>query len=410
MKITYLALGVIFWLAFAGCQGGGDVGGTETGTTESGLDTSTIGGKIEATASALVLSVEASDGDASVSPALRAAVDGTSDEWDTYLEDDNVTVLTDVFGSPDDEVAPVTRVRVLLDDFRNTVEGIFSEDPNIDCTGATALNEGDSLEMAFYDPISNGTTDDRYFDCISEQDEEDSHYVTLYGADSSGVVRVASMYDVTGDNIWYPEERGNFLQNLQVVIASYGESEEEGTTVGYLDLQYAQASIYSGLDDDIAAEEDNILFKSRSRITGRVELDADGNPVVGTGDFIVTKYDRGINEDDSIWEITTKTGGRGSFGTGEYSLFTIESDMSSVEDIPGTFCVRMPEDGTELPAYADAANCTALETELAWGEASFPFTLSPDVDATFEDNALFEGDDVELISNTGDNFSIPTYD
>ena len=54
--------------------------------------------------------------------------------------------------------------------------------------------------------------------------------------------------------------------------------------------------------------------------------------------------------------------------------------------------------------------CTALETGLAWGDASFPFTLSPDVEEAFDDNPFFEGNDTDLISNTGDNFSIPTYD
>lgn len=413
MKLHYLILGFIVLLAFGGCSGNGAEGGTETGTTNAGLDTSTIGGKIESTADTLVLSVVSSgESSLSVPNNLRAAVDGTSDEWDSYLDPSNITALTDVFGSPDDDPAPVTRIRVLIDDFRDTVEGIFAEDPEITCEGASALNGGDTVEIAFYDPVSNGTAEDRYFDCVSESTGEDAEdiYVTLYGIDADNVVRIVSMMNTTGDNIWYPEERGNFLQNLQVVNAAYAESEGEGETIGYLDIQYAQASIYSGLDDDIEAGDDNVLFKSRTRITGRAVLDEAGDPLSGNGDFTVTKYDRGINDDDTVWEIVTQSTGRGSYGAGDYSLFKVDSTASSLVGQGGTFCVQMPEEGTDVPAYADSANCTALETSFAWESAVFPFTLSPDVEEAFDDNLLFEGDDTDLIGNSGDNFSIPTYD
>ena len=414
-KSTLLILVVWFAICVAlsvtSCGGTGEeLGGTETGTTESGLDTTNIAGKIESTANALVPLVIVSDADQSASPGfITRAINGTSEEWDTYLDPTNVTVLTDVFGDPDEDPAPVTRIRVLMDDFRNTLDAIFPEDPDIACEGANPLTSGDTLDVAFYDSISNGTTEDRHFDCITEQEGEDNHYVTLYGVDSTNVVRVASMMDVTNANIWFPEERGNFLRNLQVVIATYAESGEGETTVGYLDIQYAQASIYSGLDDDLEAEEDNVLFKSRTRITGRATLDESGTPVDSTGDFVVTKYDRGAGDDETFWESVTKTNGRGSYGEGEYSLFKIDSNTSSLEELADTFCTQFPEDGTDVPAYADPANCSVLETALAWGDVTFPFDLEPALSATFDDNESFEEDEGDLISNDGSNFEIPTY-
>ncbi|MBI2340261.1 MAG: hypothetical protein HYU99_07855 [Deltaproteobacteria bacterium] len=402
MKITYLALGVIFWLAFAGCQGGeGGVGGTETGTTDAGeIDTTDIGSRIDSAASALVLSVTESDANPSESPALKALADGTSGEWDTYLDADNSYVLTDIFGDPDEGFAVVTKIRVLLDQFAQTVDGLFAEDPDVTCEGAEALEEGDTLDIAFYGEISNGAADDRLFDCQSVSEDE----TLLYGIDATGVVRVVQMSDRTSDNTEGAETRGDTVTIRSVVGSTYGEQEEEGITVAYLDLQYTQATVYNGVDDSFDTSDD-VVFKSRSRITGRVELDADGNPALGTGDFTVTKYD----ESGGVVTVT-KSIGRGSYGAGDDSLFKIDSNVSSLDDIPGTFCVQMPEDGTAVPAYADPANCTALETAFAWDDAVFPFTLSPDIDGTFDDNPFFEGDDTDLISNSGDNFTIPEYE
>ena len=386
----------------------GGIGGTETGSVAPPINISALAAHVEEVADTLV--PEVSDAGGASLIAMQALTFGTSDQWDQYLQDSNLTVLTDVFGEGDAS-GVVTRIRVLTNQFRDTLEGIFSQDPDISCEGADVLEEGDTLEVAFYGAISNGTAEDRYFDCAHTQTHDDpqDNYTTLYGEDSSGgVVRIVSMMDVTNANEWWPEERGNLLRNLQVVYATYAETEEEGGTVGYLDLQYAQASIYSGLDDDLGAEDDNILFKSRTRITGRATLDESGVSTGGVGDFTVTKYDRSINDDATVWTSVTKTVGRGDYSSEGFSLFGIDS--TSMDGAAGTFCIQTPVEGAGLPAHAEDANCSAYETTTAWGSAEFPFALADEIELNFEDKVFFEGTDTDLISNSGDNFAIPTYE
>ena len=383
----------------------GNVGGTETGTTDPGnIDTTTIGTKVNAIAQALVPSITSSQTNPSLSSEPQALTYQSSDNWATYLEGNNVTLLTDVFG-PNEGDAPVTRIRVLVDQFRSTVDSIFSSDSDFSCTGKETLSEGDTLEIPFYGTLSNGTSDNRYYDCLSTNtgNNNSSTYKTLYGQDSSGVVRVVDMYDVTTDNIWWPEERGDFIRNLTIVQTAYTEATENEQTVGYLDIQYAQASLYSGLDN-VHGTNDDVTFKSRSRITGRAILDTSGNPTAATGDFTVTKYDRNI-DNDSVQITVTQSIGRGSYEEGDISLFNIDS--SSLEGKEGTYCIQHAT--TTLPSYVASENCTSLETQVPWTGSTFPFSLSPALEENFESKTFFEGDETDLISNSGDNFTIPDY-
>lgn len=407
--VFLLALGCL--PVISGCNSTpGGAGGTETGTTAP-INTSSLAAHLEAVADTLVPEVSDTGGGALTQAGIAALTLGTSDQWDQYLQENNLTVLTDVFG-PGNEGGVVTRIRVLVNQFRATLEDLFSQDPEISCDHANVLEEGDDLEIAFYGAISNGTAEDRYFDCVytQTQDDPEDNYTTLYGEDADHTIRIVSMFDVTNANEWSPEERGNLLRNLQVVYATYAETEEEGGTVGYLDLRYAQASIYSGLDDDFEAADDNVIFKSRTRITGRATLDESGAPTAGVGDFTVTKYDRGVNDDATVWNSVTKTIGRGDYSSGGFSLFGIDSDASSLAGTAGTFCIQIPAEGTGLPVHAEDADCGGYETAYAWGISEFPFVLTDEIGLNFEEKVFFEGTDDDLISNSGDNFAIPTYD
>lgn len=398
---TILILLSVFFLIHCGA------GGTETGTTDAeGIDTGTIGTKVKEIASTLVPEVTASSVEASLSKGGSFLIDGTSGEWDTYLEPGTSTVLTDIFGDPDVEPNVVTKIRVLLDQLEVTFDDLFGLDPAYSCTGGSALSEGDSIEIAFYGNISNGTAEDRFFDC--QYEDSDNNETIIYGQDSDGIVRVVAMSDNTSMNTEETATRGNTIRLLIVTYATYAEQTTDGVTTGFLDLQYAQATLYSGVDGDFNTGDD-VVFKSRSRITGEAVLDNTGNPTVGMGDFTVTKHDEGVNDDLSTFNITNKTTGRGSYDAGDFSLFNIDSDLSTLVDIPGIFCIQQPEDGSGVPQYAEADNCSALETSFAWGEETFPFDFSPSLEEVFEDKPFFEGNDMDLIANDGSNFEIPVF-
>lgn len=389
-----------------GCGGVSETGTDNNDTDNSGVDISTVSSRLGNTASALVPQMSASDISSSVSPGLHALTNGTSDDWDTYLSSTNSWVITDVFGDPDEEPKVVTKVQVLLNQFENTIEGIFSEDHEVSCAEGSELSEGDLIEIPFYGEIANGTSDDRYFDCQRDDGDEAGldNELTIYGVDSDGVVRVVNMsvnelYENTDD----VDTRGTNTLMRQVVYATYAESEGEEGANTYLDLRYAQSTLYEGADGEFNTDDD-VVFRSRSRITGSAVLDDEGEPTGGTGDFKVTKHDI------ADYDITTKTAGRGSYGEGEYSLFKIDSDASSLEGMARTFCLQMPEDGVDIPLHAEAENCVDLEEAHAWGDSVFPFTLSPEVEEVFDDKAFFEGDDDDLIASDGSNFTMPTYE
>lgn len=400
-------------LPLSGCGGGGEIGGTETGTTESGLDTSQVASRLEAGGSALVPSVAASAVDASLSPGLVTRVAGSSTEWDLYLDPDNAYILTDIFGDPDEDPRVVTKIRILLEQFGDTVEGLFSRDPDITCLNATPLAEGDTLEISFYGDISNGASDNRYFDCLTDEsahgtDTGERDETILYGRDSSGVIRIATMSDDTSANAEETATRGDEKRIMAVVYSTYSEAVEEGATVIYLDLNFTHVSSYNGPDDTFDTDDD-VVFKSRTRITGRITLDANGEIVDANGEFTGTKYDRGPTPQGIPFILVTRTVGRGSFGDGDFSLFKVDSDVDAVANIDRTFCIQAPADDSGLPAFSDPANCSASETAYAWAGSAFPFTISPELDQVFEEKPFYEDNDTDLIDDDGSNFAIPTY-
>lgn len=410
--VALLALGIAHPLT--GCGGTEATGGTETGTTDSELDTSKVASRIEAGASALVPDISESAIGASLSSPTNGRVAGTSEEWDSYLDPDNAYVLTDVFGDPNEGFRVVTKIRVLLDQFAGTVEGLFSNDPDISCAQAASLLEGDTLEISFYGDISNGTSDNRYFDCLTDEsahgtDTGEREETILYGRDSSGVIRIATMSDDTSANAEETATRGDEKRIVAVVYSTYSEAVEEGATVIYLDLNFTHASSYNGPDDAFGTTDD-VIFKSRSRITGRVVLTESDEPSVGAGEFTVTKYDLSPTPEGTPFVTVTRTVGRGDFEGGGFSLFKVDSDVDAVSDLDRTFCIQAPADDSGLPAFADPSNCTALETDYAWAGSAFPFTISPELDQVFEEKPFYENNDTDLIADDGSNFEIPTYD
>lgn len=403
LSIMTVSLIVTLGLSACGSSTGEAVGGTETGTTSPGIDTTTVGERIDATSSAVLLSVNASAIEASESSAFL--IDGTADDWNVYLSQDNSYVITDIFGDPAETPQVVTKIRVLLEQFSGKVQEIFDADENIDCTGATALEDSDTLEVAFYGELHNGLAEDRYFDCVTIDETDNVTFV--YGIDADDIIRLVEMKEITMANTEDTETRGDEVTHHSVVGAVYAEQAEEDATSAYIDVHYVQATIYNGVDDSFDTADD-MMFKSRSRITGLAALDESGTASDGVGDFTVTKYDRGMNESGDVYEIVTQTMGRGDYSDGGTSLFKIDSDVDGVSDLDGTFCIQ--SSATDLPSVADAANCTDLETTLAWGDVTFPFDLTPAISATFDDNDFFAGDNVDLIDEDGSDFVIPVYE
>lgn len=403
-------------LASCGQQGGQQEGGTETGTTETG---ETITGEnITVVADALVPNITATNNSDSDSLTHAALTDGTSEQWDVYLEPNNIVYLEDIFAAVDPvpENNPVTRIRVVLDSYNGSVQDIFSGDPSLDCTGTRtglfALDEGDELELPFFGNTANGSSDNRYYDCIVDENEDADHdwtQVVLYGKDSENVLRIAILSDNTTSNSIEMEIRGDTVRNMQVINTTYVEVAGEATSTAYLDLHYSQATVYDGVDGIFGTEDDHI-FRSRTDITGTATLDAEGTVSLAAGDFIVTKYDKGQGGNgtsDELWDRTTKTIGRGSYAEGDFSLFRIESDDDFLAASAGTFCIQ--SEASDLPAYAQATDCSALEESVPWGEASFPFTIVPSIEEVFADKEFFEGNDEDLIAADGSNFEIPEY-
>lgn len=399
-EIIMKVLLMILLMAFAGCG----KGGTETGTSGLPYDVLTLGARVKNVASALVPDMNEASNTESLA-ASNTITYRSSDDWAAYLENNNVGYLTDIFGDPGVGLDSPTKIRVLLDDYRDKLEAIFSVDQNIDCTGGEVLDEGDDLQVAFYGLVSNGTAGDRYYNCIREQTDGYT-YTALYGKDSSNVVRVIYLSDNvvanTNENV---NGAGAYVREMRVMNSAYAEvkaSDDDRT--GYLDLQYATAVVYSGLDAEFGSSDD-VIFKARSRITGEAGVDAEGIASFGDGDFTVTKYDYGLNN-DSEWSTTsTKSVGRGSYVSGSFSLFNI--DASPLEDVAGIYCIQNPTSG--LPAYAEPANCVSLENAYSWTASSFPFTIDPEIEENFEDKPFFNDDDEDLISSDGENFIIPEY-
>lgn len=395
---------MFLFLAVTSCGGGG----TETGSTDNTpIDTLTYGTRIENVASALVPAMNAG---AAANITMARAIDyRSSDDWDVYLRDTNVIVLTDLFGPNEGSPAPVTRIRVLLNQFKNIVENVFGTDPNFECTGGSALAEGDTLDIPFYGSLANGTAGDRYFSCITNAgDGGDLQVVTLYGRDSSQVFRMVYILDRVAENTESVSDRGTLVRNRSVIESSYVESTENGDNVGFMDLKYNQSTFYSGVDDEFGTDDD-VVFRSRSRITGDAIVDASGEASQASGDFTVTKYDRGPNESGGgFWEIINKFIGRGAYGNEDYSMLNINSNANTdLEAVAGIYCLQSATGS--LPAYAEPANCESYEEAVPWFGRTFPFSLVPAIEEMFENKLFFEGNDTDLIADDGSNFEIPEY-
>lgn len=400
MTAKCLSLMVILSLWLAACGSTGTTtnkGGTETGNTTS-VDTTKLASRLTSTAELLVANITSSS--SSNVSTTKAVSYGSSSDWEIYRASSNNTVLTDIFGSASEDPKVVTKVRVLLSQFSKTVSDLFTRDPDITCHAGKALSQGDKITISFYGAISNGTSSDRYFDCVTTN----SGVTTIYGKDASSVVRIATMSDETSSNTDKTETRGTQVRIRSVIYSTYAEATESGATAIYLDLQVAHSTTYVGPDGSFGTSDD-VIFKSRSRVTGRSVLDGNSSPSAGKGEFTTTKYDK--NGSDTA--IITKNLGRGSFGASDYSLFKINSTVTALAAVPGTFCIQTPSSGSGLPSHADSGKCSALESSLAWAAFTFPYSLSPEISADFTANAFYEGNDTDMLANDGSNFSIPTY-
>lgn len=381
-------------------------GGTETGTSDP-IDATLIGSLIQGAGSALVPDVDES-GIAGNESAKEVSY-RPGEDFSAYLEGNNVIFLTNIFGPKGGLNAPETRIRVQLDWYQTILDSVFGEDPNITCAGATLLDEGDSIDVPFFGGISNGEALDRRFKCIVERELGGSQtgiQKTLYGSDASNVVRVVHMQQTLTQTSASMSQYGSEYRGKIVVESVY--SREDGIDGGgaYLDHQYAQALVYNGADHEFDTADD-VIYKNRSRITGRVTLDANNTAGMGRGDFTITKYDLNPQSEGSPVLNITKTIGRGAYNTGDYSLFDIDVNAPNMSDKAGIYCIKSSPGA--LPSYAGALNCTGYESQVPWSGYSFPFDLSPAIDELFESKQFFEGNDTDLISNSGDNFIIPDY-
>lgn len=374
----------------AGCSG--LTGGTETGTTNT-IDTASVASRLEDAASTLVLSIPES-----AETSLSALTYGTEAMWDSYINTDQTDFLPDIFGP-----APgvITRVRVLVKLMAQEIAQTFETDTDIDCEGSEVLDAGDLLPVAFFGDLPNGSAADRAFDCVKTADDDPSRIKTIvYGKDAQEVLHIAFMTDYTTPNTTETATYGDTVQVISSSYAHYAERTEDGRTVGYLDMDFAHGSASNGPDLTFGSG-DEVVFKSRSRLVGRVLLNASGNVEDGWGEFAVSRYDR----EGSGTPMVTKTVGRGSFETGDHSLFHVDS--TTFPDEVGIYCLESSEEA--LPSNADPALCSGLEGAPAWGDTAFPFTLTPAIPAAFEDHAFFEANDTDMISDSGDNFEIPEY-
>lgn len=324
--------------------------------------------------------------------------------------------LSEIFGSADEEPAVVTKIRVTLENFIHDHVGTLAiADPDMDCTGSSqadeegitisSLTDSDTVESAFLGAIQNGTSGDRFFDCYFEiNDEESGSSTYVYGQDSDGNIHILSQEENrNAANEEQVETYGAFKTLVQVTYGIYHQTSGTETNTYQIDLQYAQASIYSGQDDSIAATEDNVLFKSRSRITGEAILNASDNSVTtSSGQFNIIKYDQSPNNQTSY----SQAMGRGHFQTEGDFIFTYNfvSNETSQTDGAQTFCVNQTSSSTL--ALSDETDCEDFETELPY--SSLSIEPVPALETAYEDNELFSPDD--LISNDASDFIVPTYE
>ncbi|MDO8643999.1 MAG: hypothetical protein Q7S00_03405 [bacterium] len=414
-------------------QGGTETGTTdaagangENGSTENGQEASpssptsssllNLGVDLQAVGSAIIPNIkESAADDPEPLSGLSALVIDPEDDWQVYLDSDGLWLLTDIFGDPREDPYVVTKTRVLLDSFRRRIDGIFSRDSSLSCQEGELLLEQNELEIPFYGTVQNGTEENRYFDCykktVDDRPSRSYRYsqTTLYGRAEDQTIRVViiaesiELYDKSYDTKYYQEARGDRVSGLDITYATFTEIEgEDGDRVGYLDLQYAQATIYNGTDG-LFQTDDDLTFKSRSRITGTAFLDGVGEASSGLGEFTITKFDSSPDFDT----IVTQTAGRGDYGEKGTSLFKINSSSQWQIDGASLFCIQQRDQG--LPIYASPSDCASLEILHPWNNNDFPFLLDPPLEQVFDEKILFEGNDTDLIRNDGKNFIIPEY-
>lgn len=400
--------------------------------------------RIEAVTAALIPAVSSSVESSLVAP-FRYLTYQTEDLWNDILNSDNGNLLLDIFG-PNEDLAPISRLRKLTGDLKVILTQLQRRDSNFDCTGTgiTALDDSDSLDVAFLADLGNGTAGDRLFDCFREHDNG----LSVYGRSgaNSDIYNIVRMQDFFVDNTTDIASRGDQREVKIIYYVIYQESTSGDVTTANIDYHVVSWGGYGGADGDFSTADDNILFKTRARITGVATFDSSDIVSDAVGDFNSIRFDRELDAEDNFANFIIQTMGRGSYGTGDYSLFefgtnraelngTKEVDPTTVSaedydqytncppsgedlychppDLQGFYCIQTPSSGAN-PVYASSSNCSAVEEAFAWGGTDittvFPFTFDsqfPTLKATFENNAFFE--ETDLIANDGSDFEIPTY-
>lgn len=347
----------------------------------------------------------------------------TEAEWNEILRDLN-SQLENIFGPREGSNDRIeTKLRVLIHVFAaETVAFILENDPGVTCEGAEVLNEGDTLPIPFYGESGNGIAEDRWFECLYERAEENEKESYVYGLTNDGTLRIVRIGEFVWGTLRFKEERGDEGTYKEVVHVIYNEETDgEGITAS-LDLQVATWINYEGPDRDVTKTTDNVSFRTRSRITGRVAFDAADTVKDAVGDFSATsseKYPESsatphtITDADGSTQLVVRephsllqTAGRGSYASGGTLLFNIDYNLPSFDGKEGIYCLTVPSSGN--PQYTDPSNCAGLETRFAWGDFAFPFGLTPAIEEAFEKVPLYAED--ELISDSADNFVVPVYE
>ncbi|MBT3181780.1 MAG: hypothetical protein HN337_04630 [Deltaproteobacteria bacterium] len=406
MSIRFLGLCLVLFLSIAGC---GNKGGTETGsTTPTPIDADTYSANIESVASTLIPDMNPDGGSESVSVAESINY-ASSEDWDYYALTSKADTLYYIFGDPDKEPNSETKIRYAVRQVANWVDEVLTNDPSVQCEGASNLNEGDTLNIPFFGEIENGSsTENRYFDCIYESEwiSDGGIIKILYGVDESAVLHFVVMTQNEGevDADESVSVHGTANSGSEIYLTSYSENSDDDGGSAYLDIQYAKLLVYTGDDEELFTDDD-FVFKMRSRVTGTAELNADGDPVIGSGDFTVTKYDENLSSDQLEYTMAL---GRGSYDDGDFSIFKMDTSSNPDYDGSQVFCLETDTD--EIPAYADPTNCTGYEDTYAWSDSEFPFNVVPSLEEIFEDKPYYELGDTDLIANDGSNFIIPEYE
>ncbi len=403
-------------VSFVGCT---SKGGTETGsTTSTPTDVSGYSASIESVASVLIPDMNPSEDSANVGITESISY-ASSEDWDYYAETSKSLMLFYIFGDADQDPQAETKIRYAVRDFATWVDIIEAADPNFECAGSSVLNEGDVLEVPFFGEIENGSSE---YDCIYESEDYSpgSTLKVLFGTveppeeflpeSSTEEIPHVLHFVVMRENEDEVDENasvfvhGSANRSNQVFMASYFVNRADDGGNAYLDLQYVKLLRYNG-DDGEFLTEDDFIYKMRSRVTGIAQLDGNGEPLIGFGDFTVTKYDENLETEQLQYTMAV---GRGSYDVGDYSIFKMDTSSNPDYDGSQVFCLESNTEG--IPAYADYENCTGYEDTYAWTDAEFPFDILPSIEGVFEDKPYFELGDTDLIANDGSNFTIPEYD